>query len=133
MVNHIENQLELEHSIGRSRLVVLADGVFHTIVRTHLRLGHAGYKKTFAEIQDTYYGIVRMVEHKLRAWKMENDSTKWRDALLEMAMQVNSQKHSVIGYTPCNVVLRHHFRKLMYSWLITFTGMCPLRSFPDIT
>lgn len=41
---------------------------------------------------------------------MENGSTKWRDGLLEVAMHINSQKHSVTGYTSYNVVLRHRFR-----------------------
>ena len=50
---------EPKDSSGWPRLVVLDDGAFHVIVRTHLRLGHAGYKKSFAEIQDTYYDIVR--------------------------------------------------------------------------
>ncbi len=40
-----------------TRLVVLEDDAFDAIVRTHQRLGHPGYKKTFAEVQNIYYGI----------------------------------------------------------------------------
>lgn len=53
----------------------------------------------------------RVVEHKLRAWKMENNSTKWNDALLEITGQINSQIHSATGKTPYEIVFRHRFRK----------------------
>lgn len=45
-----------------------------------------------------------VVEQKLRAWKMENASTKWSEALLEIAGQINSQTHSVTNRTPYETV-----------------------------
>lgn len=56
-----------------------------------------------------------VVEHKIRAWKMENDSTKWRDALLEVALQINSQRHSVTGRTPYEIIFRQRF--LTTTWV----------------
>ncbi len=38
------------------RLVVLEE-ILSTIARIHQRLGHAGYKKTFAMIEKEYYGV----------------------------------------------------------------------------
>lgn len=41
------------------RQVVLADSAFDMIVRAHLRIGHAGYHKTFAKVESTTYSITR--------------------------------------------------------------------------
>ncbi len=45
-----------------------------------------------------------MVENKIKAWKMENGSTKWHEALLEVALAINMQVHSAMNQAPYNVV-----------------------------
>lgn len=37
------------------RPVILEDGAVDAIVRTHLRLGHAGYQETFADLVLFYH------------------------------------------------------------------------------
>ncbi|KFY96373.1 hypothetical protein V500_02472, partial [Pseudogymnoascus sp. VKM F-4518 (FW-2643)] len=49
-----------------------------------------------------------VVESKLRAWKMDNGSTKWADGLLEVALAMNTQKHSTIGCAPAELLFREH-------------------------
>lgn len=56
-----------------------------------------------------------VVEHKIRAWKMEHQSTHWSHALLEVCHQINSQMHSVTRHTPYEIVFRHRFHT--ESWV----------------
>lgn len=51
-----------------------------------------------------------VVEAKIRAWKMDNRSSNWADALTEVALAINSQVHSVLGRAPYDVVFRQGTR-----------------------
>ncbi len=48
-----------------------------------------------------------VVERKIRAWKMENGSPKWHEALLEVALAINTQTHLATGRLLYSIVFRH--------------------------
>ena len=48
-----------------------------------------------------------VVKAKIRAWKAENGSSHWKQALPEICMQMNGQYHSTIGCRPWEVVFRN--------------------------
>lgn len=50
-----------------------------------------------------------VAERKIRAWKMEHNSTRWQDALLEVVCQINSHMHSSTRHTPYGVVFRQNY------------------------
>ncbi|KFZ11413.1 hypothetical protein V501_04793 [Pseudogymnoascus sp. VKM F-4519 (FW-2642)] len=57
----------------------------------------------------------RVVEDKLRSWKMDHGSTEWANGLLEVTLAINTQKHSTIGCTPAELLFRDHTSHI--SWL----------------
>ncbi len=56
-----------------------------------------------------------VVENKIRAWKIDNGSTKWHEALLEVTLAINMQVHSAINQTPYNVVFRQPFNSAAWA------------------
>lgn len=56
-----------------------------------------------------------VVEVKVRAWKMDNESTEWVDGLLEVTLAINTQKHSTIGCAPAELLFRE--RTSYIDWL----------------
>ncbi|KFY03974.1 hypothetical protein V490_00036 [Pseudogymnoascus sp. VKM F-3557] len=57
----------------------------------------------------------RVVENKLRAWKMDHGSTEWKDGLLEVILAMNTQIHSTIGCAPAELLFRD--RSSHIDWL----------------
>ncbi len=58
---------------------------------------------------------MELVEQKLKAWKMEHSSIKWHEALLEIALTINTQIHSPTSRTPYSIVFRHPIN--FKSWI----------------
>lgn len=56
-----------------------------------------------------------VVKHKLRAWKMKNNSVRWWDALLEVTLQINTLVHSVTRRASYDIVFRHWLQNK--TWL----------------
>ena len=56
-----------------------------------------------------------VVKAKLRAWKMDNGSTKWANGLLEVTLVMNTQKHSTIRCAPPELLFQK--RTSYIDWL----------------
>ena len=56
-----------------------------------------------------------VVEAKLRAWNMDNRSTKWANGLLEVTLAMNTQEHSKIRRAPAELLFQK--RTSYIDWL----------------
>ncbi len=59
-----------------------------------------------------------VVENKMKAWKIENGSTLWHEALLEVALAINMQVYSATNQSPYNVLFRQPFNAV--TWMTQF-------------
>jgi hypothetical protein len=60
-----------------------------------------------------------VVEAKIRAWKMDNESTEWVNGLLEVTLAINTQKHSTISCAPAELLFQE--RTSYIDWLNSYT------------
>jgi hypothetical protein len=68
-----------------------------------------------SQIQSLVKQTNRVIETKLRAWKIDHNSTEWTDGIVEVTLIINTQKHSTIGYSLTELFFRE--RSSYINWL----------------